>query len=53
MCDKCEQLDKKIEHYRQLSRQVNDQPTLEGIDRLIAQCLSRKIGFHASLADQK
>jgi hypothetical protein len=31
MCEKCVELDGKIEHYRQISRWVNDRTTLEGI----------------------
>ena len=53
MCEKCDELDKKIERYRQLLRQVSDQPTPEGFKRLIEQCHSEKIGFHARPADEK
>ena len=34
MCDKCEELDKKIEHYRQLAARVRDPLLTEGVDKL-------------------
>ena len=53
MCDVCIEIDNKIEHYRRLARQVTDQPTLDGIERLIAECYATKIGLHATLPDKK
>jgi hypothetical protein len=35
MCDKCAELDKKIEHYRSLLFRVTDQQTTERIRKLI------------------
>jgi sulfur relay (sulfurtransferase) complex TusBCD TusD component (DsrE family) len=35
MCDKCVELDGKIEHYRSLSSRITDQPTLDGIKKLM------------------
>jgi len=35
MCEKCVELDKKIEQYRALARKVTDRPTLDAIDVLI------------------
>jgi hypothetical protein len=32
MCDKCEQLDKKIEHYQKLLLGIADQPTVDRIN---------------------
>ena len=37
MCDKCEELDKKIEHYRQLAARVRDPLLTEGVDKLIEE----------------
>ena len=53
MCDKCVEIDNKIEHYRRLARQVTDQPTRDGIERLIAKCYATKIGLHATLPDKQ
>ena len=46
MCDKCIELDKKIEHYRHLSSRMTDQPTLDGIKKLIADLQAQKIALH-------
>jgi hypothetical protein len=46
MCDKCVELDGKIEHYRQIWRWVNDKATLEGIEVLIANYQSDKKASH-------
>jgi hypothetical protein len=35
MCDKCVEIDKKIEHYRLLASRLTDQPTIDGIKELI------------------
>jgi hypothetical protein len=31
MCDKCVELDGKLEHYQRMSSRITDQPTLDGI----------------------
>ena len=36
MCDKCAELDKKIEHYRRMLLSIGDQITIERIEALIA-----------------
>ncbi|MGH6741562.1 MAG: hypothetical protein ACREDY_21480 [Bradyrhizobium sp.] len=46
MCGKCVELDLRIEHYREISRWVNDKLTLEGIEILIAKYLADKEAFH-------
>jgi hypothetical protein len=35
MCEQCEELDKKISHYRKLASSLTDEPTLLGIKELI------------------
>ena len=35
MCEQCEELDKKISHYRKLASSLTDEPTLLGIKKLI------------------
>jgi hypothetical protein len=42
MCDKCEELDKKIEHYRQLAARVRDPLLTEGVDKLIEEMKLKK-----------
>jgi hypothetical protein len=46
MCEKCIEIDTKIEHYQQLSRLIIDQPTLDGIKQLIEQMKAEKIALH-------
>jgi hypothetical protein len=46
MCEKCVEIDEKIEHYQRLSSGVTDQPTLDGIKELIAEMSARKAALH-------
>ena len=46
MCEKCAQLDEKIVHCKALSRQITDQPTLDGIAILIGQYEVQKRELH-------
>lgn len=46
MCGKCVEIDDRIEHYRQISRWVNDKLTLEGIEILIAKYMADKEALH-------
>jgi hypothetical protein len=46
MCDRCEELDKKIEHYRQLAARVCDPLLTEGIGKLIEETEAQKATFH-------
>jgi hypothetical protein len=46
MCDKCVELDKKIEHYRSLIARVTDQLTTEGLKNLIDGMQAQKAALH-------
>ena len=46
MCDKCAEIDGKIEHYRRIASQITDQLTLDRIKELIAKLESQKAEFH-------
>ena len=46
MCDKCVELDGKIEHYERMSSRITDQPTLDGIKELIAKMKAQKSALH-------
>jgi len=46
MCDKCVELDGKIEHYQRLSAGVTDQLTLDGIKKLIEGMKAQKAALH-------
>jgi beta-phosphoglucomutase-like phosphatase (HAD superfamily) len=46
MCEKCIELDKKIEHYRGMASRITDQPVLDGIKELIERMQAQKAAFH-------
>jgi hypothetical protein len=46
MCEKCEQLDKKIGHYQKLLFGVSDQLTVDRIKSLIADLHAQKVVLH-------
>ena len=46
MCEKCIEIDGKIEHYRRLSPGVTDQATLDGIKELREQLKAQKAALH-------
>ena len=46
MCEKCEELDEKIDHYRNLIARVADRQTNEGIGKLIEDMQAQKAALH-------
>jgi hypothetical protein len=46
MCEQCVELDRKIEHYERLSGWITDQPTLNGIKKLVAAIEAQKSALH-------
>jgi hypothetical protein len=50
MCEKCIELDSKIEHYHVLASRVTDQPVLDGIKNLIEQMQAEKAALHPEQA---
>jgi hypothetical protein len=46
MCDKCVELDGKIEHYRKLASAISDRLTIEGIADRIKEMEAQKVQFH-------
>jgi|HubBroStandDraft_5_1064220.scaffolds.fasta_scaffold853671_2 hypothetical protein len=46
MCWKCQEIDKKIDHYNKLRSQVLDEQTVEGIDSLAAELEAEKLALH-------
>jgi len=46
MCETCNELDKKIEHYRQLAARVRDPLLTEGVGKLIEEMEAQKAAFH-------
>jgi hypothetical protein len=50
MCDKCAELDKRIEHYSLILLSIGDRLTVEGLVALIADLRAQKAALHS---DQK
>jgi hypothetical protein len=46
MCDRCAELDRKIEHYRKLASGISDRLTIEGIADLIKEMEAQKAQLH-------
>jgi hypothetical protein len=46
MCDKCNQLDKKIEHYERLALGMADELTLERIRKSVREMRAQKAALH-------
>jgi hypothetical protein len=46
MCDKCVELDGKIEHYRKIASLMTDQQTIDGLQALIERMEAQKVAFH-------
>ena len=46
MCDKCLELDGKIEHYRKLASAISDRLTIEAIADRIKEMEAQKMQFH-------
>jgi hypothetical protein len=46
MCDVCDQLDEKIEHYKKVKAAMTDQLTIERITALIAELEAQKTALH-------
>jgi hypothetical protein len=50
VCDKCVELDGKIEHYQRLSSRITDKATLDGIKELIERMKAQKADLHPEQA---
>jgi hypothetical protein len=46
MCEKCIEIDGKIEHYRRLASRIDDQLILDGIKELIERMKAQKAALH-------
>ena len=46
MCDKCVELDGKIEHYERIRLSIADQVTVDRIKELVAEMNAQKAKFH-------
>jgi hypothetical protein len=50
MCEKCVELDKKLEQYRRIASSITDQLTLDRINKVIRETVAQKAKLHP---DQK
>ena len=53
VCHKCIELDEKIEHYRWISRSINDRLTIDRIEGLIKDLQDQKVALHAAPNEPK
>jgi len=53
MCEKCKELDQKIEHYRRLSQSITNQPTIDRFKEAIGDLFDQKLSLHSKPAEQK
>ena len=51
MCEKCDEIDRKIEHYRFMASRITDQPILDGIKHLIERMQAQKAALHPEQAE--
>jgi hypothetical protein len=53
VCEKCDELDSKIAHYRQMAVNITDQQTLDGIASLIKEFTADKAAIRCELDENK
>ena len=46
MCEKCDEIDRKIERYRQVQRTILDQVTVDRAKEMVAELEAQKTGLH-------
>lgn len=46
MCDKCEEIDNRIEHYRRITRHILDREFNDRARELIAELEAEKVALH-------
>ena len=51
MCDKCVELDTKIERYQRILLLIGDQVTVDRTKELIAELLAKKAALHPEQAE--
>jgi hypothetical protein len=46
MCERCIEIDIKIERYSRMAKMINDKTALQAIDTLVAGLEAQKLAFH-------
>jgi hypothetical protein len=49
MCERCVELDEKIDHYRRLAARITDGRAIDGINELIERMKAEKAALHPEL----
>jgi hypothetical protein len=49
MCERCVELDEKVDHYQRLAARITDGRTTDGINELIEQMKAEKAAPHPEL----
>ena len=50
MCEKCVEIDRRVERYRRLSSGLTDEATLDGIKKLLTQLKAQRSALHPEQA---
>jgi hypothetical protein len=53
MCEKCKELDQRIEHYRRLSQSITDQPTIDRFKEAIGDLFDQKLALQTVPAEPR
>jgi hypothetical protein len=53
MCDKCQQLDKKLEQYRRIVSSITDGLTISRINKAIEEAVAEKARLHLDQKDAR
>jgi hypothetical protein len=46
MCERCDEIDIKIERYNRMAKMINDEATLQAVDMNIADLEAQKLALH-------
>lgn len=46
MCEKCVEINRRIEHLRAMASRILDRQMLDGIDKLVAELEAQKVALH-------
>jgi hypothetical protein len=53
MCEKCKELDGRIDHYRRLSQSITNQPTIDRFQEAIRELFDQKLDLHTVSIEPK
>jgi hypothetical protein len=53
MCEKCKELDGRIEHYRRLCQSITNQPTIDRFQEAMRDLFDQKLALHTASTEPK